>query len=47
VTATGTDGAIAGTAVDVNDDGTLIIETRDGTRVTVEAGDVTLSASSH
>jgi BirA family transcriptional regulator, biotin operon repressor / biotin---[acetyl-CoA-carboxylase] ligase len=47
VTATGAEGAIEGTAVDVNADGTLVIETRDGTRVTVEAGDVTLSASSH
>ncbi len=46
VTATGAEGAITGVAVDVNDDGTLVIETREGTRVTVEAGDVTLSASS-
>ena len=45
VTATGAEGAIAGTAVDVNDDGTLVIETPDGARVTVEAGDVTLSGS--
>jgi BirA family biotin operon repressor/biotin-[acetyl-CoA-carboxylase] ligase len=45
VTATGTDGAIEGRAVDVNGDGTLVIETADGRRLTVEAGDVTLSAS--
>jgi BirA family biotin operon repressor/biotin-[acetyl-CoA-carboxylase] ligase len=43
VTATGADGAIEGVAVDVNDDGTLVIQTRDGGRVTVEAGDVTLA----
>jgi hypothetical protein len=29
--------------VDVNDDATLVIETPDGVRHTVEAGDVTLS----
>ena len=45
VTATGTEGAVAGVAVDVNDDGTLVIETPDGQRVTVEAGDVTLSGA--
>jgi BirA family biotin operon repressor/biotin-[acetyl-CoA-carboxylase] ligase len=45
VTATGAEGAIAGVAVDVRDDGTLVIETRDGQLVTVEAGDVTLNAA--
>ena len=45
VTATRVEGAITGTAVDVNDDGELVIETLDGNRVTVEAGDVTLAGS--
>ena len=45
VTATGAEGVIEGVAVDVNDDGTLVIQTRDRARVTVEAGDVTLSPS--
>ncbi len=43
VVATGVE-TIRGVAVDVNDDGTLVIELPDGTRHTVEAGDVTLTA---
>jgi BirA family transcriptional regulator, biotin operon repressor / biotin---[acetyl-CoA-carboxylase] ligase len=43
VVATGGGQELRGTAVDVNDDGTLVIETADGARHTVEAGDVTLS----
>ncbi len=42
VVATGAE-TIRGVAVDVNDDGTLVIEQPDGTRRTVEAGDVTLA----
>ena len=42
VVATGAE-TIRGVAVDVNDDGTLVIETPDGARHTVEAGDVTLT----
>jgi BirA family transcriptional regulator, biotin operon repressor / biotin---[acetyl-CoA-carboxylase] ligase len=43
VVATGGGQELRGTAVDVNDDGTLVIETADGARHSVEAGDVTLS----
>jgi BirA family transcriptional regulator, biotin operon repressor / biotin---[acetyl-CoA-carboxylase] ligase len=43
VVAGGASGEIRGVAVDVNDDATLVIEQSDGTRRTVEAGDVTLS----
>ena len=43
VTANGTREPIEGIAVDVGDDGALIIEQSDGHRVSVEAGDVTLS----
>ncbi|MPZ48658.1 MAG: biotin--[acetyl-CoA-carboxylase] ligase [Dehalococcoidia bacterium] len=44
VVASGGDESIAGVAVDVDDNGALIIETPEGRRVRVEAGDVTLSA---
>ena len=44
VIATGSLETIRGRAVEVTRDGTLVIETADGSRVTVEAGDVTLSA---
>lgn len=44
VTATWPGGTAAGIAEDVDDDGSLIVRTDDGTRVTVEAGDVTLRA---
>ncbi|HWC29032.1 MAG TPA: biotin--[acetyl-CoA-carboxylase] ligase [Dehalococcoidia bacterium] len=44
VTATGGGQALRGVAADVNPDGSLVIETPDGVRHTVEAGDVTLSA---
>jgi BirA family biotin operon repressor/biotin-[acetyl-CoA-carboxylase] ligase len=44
VVATGGGQALRGVGVDVNDDATLVIETPDGKRHTVEAGDVTLSA---
>jgi BirA family biotin operon repressor/biotin-[acetyl-CoA-carboxylase] ligase len=44
VTATGEAGALIGTAVDVDEDGALVIGTASGDRVRVEAGDVTLSA---
>jgi BirA family biotin operon repressor/biotin-[acetyl-CoA-carboxylase] ligase len=43
VVANGSVERIAGVAVDVSADGALIIERPDGRRVTVEAGDVTLS----
>ena len=43
VVATGGGQELRGVGVDVNDDGTLVIETPDGVRHTVEAGDVTLS----
>jgi BirA family biotin operon repressor/biotin-[acetyl-CoA-carboxylase] ligase len=43
VVATGAGETIRGVAVDVNEDGTLVIELPDGSRRTVEAGDVTLS----
>jgi BirA family biotin operon repressor/biotin-[acetyl-CoA-carboxylase] ligase len=43
VVANGSVGRIEGVAVDVSADGALIIEQPDGRRVTVEAGDVTLS----
>ena len=43
VVASGGTAAIEGIAVDVDDDGALIIETAAGRRVRVEAGDVTLS----
>jgi BirA family biotin operon repressor/biotin-[acetyl-CoA-carboxylase] ligase len=42
VVATGGGQALSGIAVDVNNDGSLVIETADGARHTVEAGDVTL-----
>jgi BirA family transcriptional regulator, biotin operon repressor / biotin---[acetyl-CoA-carboxylase] ligase len=45
VAARGAGSEIRGVAVDVKDDGTLVIETPDGERVNVEAGDVTLSGS--
>ena len=45
VIATGGDEPISGTAVDVEEDGALIIETPEKRRVRVEAGDVTLSGS--
>jgi BirA family biotin operon repressor/biotin-[acetyl-CoA-carboxylase] ligase len=44
VVATGGGQELRGLAVDVNADATLVIETPDGVRHTVEAGDVTLSA---
>jgi BirA family biotin operon repressor/biotin-[acetyl-CoA-carboxylase] ligase len=43
VNATGGGRTLRGVAVDVTDDGALVIETADGARHTVEAGDVTLS----
>jgi len=43
VVASGGGQELRGVAVDVNDDATLVIETPDGARHTVEAGDVTLS----
>ncbi len=43
VVATGGGQELRGVAVDVNDDATLVIETPDGIRHAVEAGDVTLS----
>lgn len=43
VVATGGGQALRGNAVDVTDDGALVIETPDGERHSVEAGDVTLS----
>jgi len=45
VSASGGGQTLQGTAVDVNDDGALVIETPDGAKHTVEAGDVTLSGS--
>jgi len=45
VTATGASGPIRGYAVDVEQDGALVIEQTDGTRVRVDAGDVTLNAA--
>jgi len=42
VNATGGGQTLQGRAVDVTDDGALVIETADGARHTVEAGDVTL-----
>jgi BirA family biotin operon repressor/biotin-[acetyl-CoA-carboxylase] ligase len=47
VTATGAGETLRGIAVDVHDDGALIVETASGVRERVEAGDVTLSASVH
>jgi BirA family biotin operon repressor/biotin-[acetyl-CoA-carboxylase] ligase len=44
VVATGSKETIRGRAVEVERDGTLVIETADGRRVSVVAGDVTLSA---
>jgi BirA family biotin operon repressor/biotin-[acetyl-CoA-carboxylase] ligase len=44
VTATGSRETIRGRAIDVERDGTLIIQTASGSRLSVEAGDVTLSA---
>jgi len=44
VVATGAREAVRGVAVDVDEDGALVIERADGRRVRVEAGDVTLSA---
>jgi BirA family biotin operon repressor/biotin-[acetyl-CoA-carboxylase] ligase len=43
VTATGVGDTLRGIAVDVDEDGTLVIETAPGQRVRVDAGDVTLS----
>jgi BirA family biotin operon repressor/biotin-[acetyl-CoA-carboxylase] ligase len=43
VNASGGGQTLRGTAVDVTDDGALVIETSDGEKHTVEAGDVTLS----
>jgi BirA family biotin operon repressor/biotin-[acetyl-CoA-carboxylase] ligase len=43
VNATGGGQTLHGSAVDVTDDGALLIETADGARHAVEAGDVTLS----
>ena len=43
VVATGGGAELRGLAVDVNEDGTLVIQTPDGARHSVEAGDVTLS----
>jgi BirA family biotin operon repressor/biotin-[acetyl-CoA-carboxylase] ligase len=45
VVATGSGSVIKGRAVDVAEDGALLIQQPDGRRVRVEAGDVTLSAS--
>jgi BirA family biotin operon repressor/biotin-[acetyl-CoA-carboxylase] ligase len=45
VVASGGGRELRGLAVDVNADATLVIETADGARHTVEAGDVTLSGS--
>ena len=45
VVASGEGEPVRGRALDVADDGALIIETPDGRRVRVEAGDVTLSGS--
>jgi BirA family transcriptional regulator, biotin operon repressor / biotin---[acetyl-CoA-carboxylase] ligase len=45
VIASGGDEPVRGRAVDVAEDGALIIETPEGRRVRVEAGDVTLSGS--
>jgi BirA family biotin operon repressor/biotin-[acetyl-CoA-carboxylase] ligase len=45
VVASGGGREVRGIAVDVNADATLVIETADGVRYTVEAGDVTLSGS--
>jgi BirA family biotin operon repressor/biotin-[acetyl-CoA-carboxylase] ligase len=45
VVATGGGQALRGVAVDVNGDATLVIETPDGARHAVEAGDVTLNYS--
>ncbi|MGE0687953.1 MAG: biotin--[acetyl-CoA-carboxylase] ligase [Dehalococcoidia bacterium] len=47
VTASGAGETIQGVAVDVDYDGTLVIETAEGRRHRVDAGDVTLSASAH
>jgi BirA family biotin operon repressor/biotin-[acetyl-CoA-carboxylase] ligase len=47
VTATGAGETLRGIAVDVDNDGALIVETAPGVRERVEAGDVTLSASVH
>jgi BirA family biotin operon repressor/biotin-[acetyl-CoA-carboxylase] ligase len=47
VSATGGGETLRGIAVDVDDDGALVIETAPGVRQRVEAGDVTLSASAH
>ena len=44
VVATGSSETIRGRAIDVDAGGALVIEKADGTRVRVEAGDVTLSA---
>lgn len=43
VVASGGGRELRGTAVDVTENGALVIETQDGARETVEAGDVTLS----
>ena len=43
VVATGGGQELRGVAVDVDEDGALVIETADGVRHSVEAGDVTLS----
>jgi BirA family biotin operon repressor/biotin-[acetyl-CoA-carboxylase] ligase len=47
VVASGTGAPVRGTAVDVEADGALVIETAPGQRVRVDYGDVTLSASLH
>jgi BirA family biotin operon repressor/biotin-[acetyl-CoA-carboxylase] ligase len=44
VAATWPGGSVTGTAHDVDEDGSLLVRTADGTLVTVEAGDVTLRA---
>jgi BirA family transcriptional regulator, biotin operon repressor / biotin---[acetyl-CoA-carboxylase] ligase len=44
VVATGGREPIRGTATDVDEDGALVIQLADGSRTTVTAGDVTLSA---
>jgi BirA family biotin operon repressor/biotin-[acetyl-CoA-carboxylase] ligase len=45
VTARGAGETVQGRAIDVRDDGALVIETPDGRHVTVEAGDVSLNGT--
>jgi BirA family biotin operon repressor/biotin-[acetyl-CoA-carboxylase] ligase len=45
VTASGAAAPVAGRAVDVTEDGALLIETSDGRRVRVDAGDVSLTGT--